>query len=198
MGDLFGTFPQWMTMIFTLGGVVVASEGLRTWRAQLVGEGRHSTALEIATAIGNLHVEFFNSRAPVIMQWELSPAEGQEVSEFELEGERYRRALSRRYKDLHKYIMAVHNLRGKALAVLNRDCAVSLERLARKASQIESTWHTYCALMDGGRRQNTPLFDEYQAMALVDPSNPTDSLSTSFEECFQAALREIDPYLHIK
>ena len=113
-------------MIFTLGGVVIASAGLQTWRSQLRSEGTHSTALEIAAAVGNLHVEFFNHRAPLVSPWEFEKEDGQEPSEFELAGERYRRALGKRFAEVNRRIMAVHNLRGKALSVLGPNCAKSL------------------------------------------------------------------------
>ena len=35
-------------------------------------------------------------------------------------------------------------------------------------------------------------------MAFADPVNPADVLSRAFEECFQAVLRELEPFLHVR
>lgn len=197
MPSFWGTFPEWMTVFMTLGAVVVAYSGVEAWKFQLRGTSTHSTAMEIAAAVGSLHVEFFNQRAPLIETWEMETGNPKHDADAE-KWQQYATALNSRYRDLNKQIIVVHNLKGKALSILGTEVADALEKLTRKASEIHQVWNTYCQLIKSGENVDPQQLHQASRLAFAHPNNRTDRLSVEFEERFRSVLRELEPFLSVK
>jgi hypothetical protein len=132
-----GSLADWFQILLTLGAIVVAYSGIDEWKNQTRAAAMHKVALEIAETVGNLFVEFYNQRAPLIEPWELP--NGHYDNRERTAGDNaaaYRAALNNRYNKLMPFIMAVHNSRGRAMAVLGRDCAETLVKLAQSARKL--------------------------------------------------------------
>ena len=196
MSDVLGTLPDWLTAGASLWAVTVAYSGVEAWKRELRAQGTHATAMEIAAAVGTLHVEFFNTRAPLLEEWEMA---GNDTADggAELLPSGMERALLKRYAELHTHIMTVHNVRGKALAVLGKECAGALLKLTRKARETQSKFHLYCILQGTGDRADPSQLESARSQAFAPPDNPQDSFSVEFEEAFRAVLDALDPFLNL-
>lgn len=201
--DHVAAYASVMTLILTLGGVIVASTALETWRAQVRGAARLDVAVEIADAVGTLKIEFQNHRAPLIETREYP--NGAPPATDAPEGVRrsyYEYVFGNRFNELNKHIFRVHSLRGKALTVLDRDCSESLVALCRAAREIEITWRVYSDLRARAEARGGAPDEElrrYEYQALVPQSGEsTDDLSNRFNERFDATMVHLNRYLGLQ
>lgn len=186
-------------MIATFGGVLVASAGLRTWRAQLRASSRHAVAMDIAQAAGDLHREFFNQRAPLI-----EPSEY--PVDFEFDGrptgsraQAIKFALNARYKRVHRRGHRLFVLRGKALAILGVKEARAVEELARFAQTLELVWRRLVRLLEQGEQADVRALRQTEAEAFSPfQEEHSDQLSRDFERSFSNLMVLLRPNIDVE
>lgn len=196
------TWAEGVSAIASVLTLLAAAWGLNLWRSQLRGTTKHGVAIEAATAALDLSTAFFDARAPLYMAWEF-PDEYNAMTPSNRtphdEAKAWAHVYQNRWKPLHERLVAVARLRAKVGAVLSKEIADELEKLAHTAGKLNFWWGEDLDQRRAGRAVVRQWMDQEMVKATPDyvtvGPERDDKFSKEFHGVLDPLLEKLKEYI---